>query len=122
MLMALRSRTREKMIAALLEHGSVTDASQALNISRASIHRSLLEEDFKRELKEARRALVDRAITKLERYCADAVEILKEVMSDTEAHPGTRASAATRLLDFAIKTSEIAELISRIEALEKRLK
>jgi len=96
-IMALRSRTREKMIAALLEHGTVTGASQALNISRMSFFRSLQEADFQLEYNkrgEHSLKMQSRASEILRGGCRG----LASDMSDTEAHPGARVSAASRLL------------------------
>jgi hypothetical protein len=43
-------------------------------------------------------------------------------MNDKTVNPSSRVQAARIILDMSIKTSELVDLVSRVEALERRVK
>lgn len=73
---------------------------------------------FIEEYRIARRQCVATTLNNLSRICNKAVETLEEVMSDAEASPSSRVSAAKAILDVVIKVSEQEDTELRIAALE----
>lgn len=115
------SNKKAHAIAALLEKPTIKEAAAEVGIAEATIFRWLQDQDFQRTHREAKRKLVDSAITRLQRITGEAVEALREVMGDSESPASARVGAARAVLEMAIKTVEIETLEARIDALEKAL-
>jgi hypothetical protein len=68
---------------------------------------------------DAKRLVVEQAVTNLQRACGKAVETLLAIMQDADNPATARVSCAKAILDTAIKAVEIDDLASRIERLEE---
>jgi len=112
------SRKQEQTIAALLTCDSITAATAGCGVAEATIHRWLKDDGFQIAYREARRAVVQQAITQVQRATAEAVATLRAVMQDSECPASARVSAAKAILETAVKGIEIEDLEARIAALE----
>jgi hypothetical protein len=65
--------------------------------------------------------VLERATTRLAALVDAAVEALGEIVADRTASPNVRVSAASRIIDFALKAAEIEEVQARLEKLEAAL-
>src|SRR5262249_8828271 len=115
------SRKQERAIAALVSCGSITDAAQHCRVAEVTLHRWLKNAAFQEAYREARRAVVQHAITQVQQATGKAVETLCAVMRDAEAPASARVSAARAILETAIKAVEIEDLEARIIALEAQV-
>ena len=80
--------------------------------------RWLAEPSFKARYRDARRQVVELAVTGLQQATSEAVETLE----DQPQHRGAaaaRIAAAKAILDFAVKGVELVDLAERVEALEQ---
>ena len=68
--------------------------------------------------REARRAVVQHAITRVQHATGEAVETLRAVMQDTTAPASAKVSAARAILETAVKAVELEDLEARMAALE----
>jgi hypothetical protein len=114
------SRKQEQTIAVLLTCDSLTAAAAGCGIAEATLHRWLKEPDFQTAYREARRQVVQHAITQVQRATGEAVETLRAVMQDADAPASARVSAARVVLETAVKAVELEDLESRIAALESQ--
>jgi len=113
-----RKRMKEQAISALLEQPTIKEASDAVGIGETTLHRWLNNEHFQQEYRDARRQIVQQAITRIQQATGEAVQTLRDIMLDDDAHEGTRVRSANIILDKAIEGVEIEQLEERINDLE----
>lgn len=112
------SRTQEALISALLLAPTLGDAAHAAGIGEVTAWRWLKDAAFQTAYREARRAVVQQAITQVQRATGEAVETLRVVMQNPEAPASAKVSAAKAILETAVKAVELEDLEARIAALE----
>jgi hypothetical protein len=113
------SNKKSQAIAALLEKPTIKEAAETVGIAEATIFRWLQDPDFQKTYREAKRKLVDSAITRLQKITGEAVEALRAVMNDSESPASARVGAARVVLEMAVKAVELEDLGARLEALEE---
>ena len=114
------SRSEEKIIAALLEAPSVTEAARRCGISERTFWRYLKRDDFRQRYESAKRQILEHAMNRLQTSMGEAVETLREIARDADNPPAARVAAARAVLEFglrALETGELAERLSRLEEL-----
>jgi ACT domain-containing protein len=109
-----------KAIEALIACDTIDEACTVCGISRTTMYRYLKEPLFDKELKVAKRQLINRAILRLQQTCGDATRALAEICRDKKAPPSSRVSAAKEILSSALKSIELEEIEERIKNLEQR--
>jgi hypothetical protein len=114
----LLTARQEKAVCALLTEPSIRDAAKSAGIGERTLYTWLKEPAFDRAYRAARREAVARAMGAVQQAAGAAVNTLKDVMTDSTAPAPARVAAAKSVLDLAVKTVEIEDLTSRIEALE----
>jgi hypothetical protein len=113
------TRRKEQAIGALLTHATLTEAATVLDVDESTLRRWLREDTpFQTAYREARRAVVQQAITQVQCATGEAVETLRAVMQDSESPASARVSAAKAILETAVKAVELEDLEARIAALE----
>jgi hypothetical protein len=112
------SRKQEALISALLLAPTLADAAHTAGIGEVTAWRWLKEPTFQGAYREARRAVVQHAITQVQRATGEAVETLRSVMQDADAPASARVSAARVILETAVRAVELEDLEARIAALE----
>jgi phage terminase small subunit len=112
------SRKQDQVITALVTCASITEAAAQCGLADVTLRRWLKQEPFQAAYREARRAVVQQAITQVQRATGEAVETLRRVMQDAEAPASARVSAAKTILETAVKAVEVEDLEARITALE----
>jgi len=115
------TRRQEHTIAALLTCDTITAAAVQCGIAEATMHRWLKEASFQAAYREARRQVVQHAITQVQRATSEAVATLRTVMRDPNSLASARVSAAKVILETAIKAVELEDLEARIIALEAQV-
>ena len=84
-----------------------------------TIWRWIQQADFRARLRDARRAVVEGAIGRLQQAATEAVETLRRNL--TCGTPSVEVRAAATILDQAIKAVELFDMVERVEQLEARL-
>ena len=114
-------RKRHQAIAALIDQPTIKGAAQVAGIGEATLIRWMKDDTFKAAYRDAKRRIVDLAITRLQRASDEAVETLVAIMSDSDSPPTTRVACAKTILDMAVKAIQMDDVVSRIETLESTL-
>lgn len=115
------SRKKEQLIAALLTCGSITEAAARCGLAEATVHRWLQDAAFTQAYREARRQVVQQAISQVQQGTGIAVSTLIAILQDCTAPASARVAAARTMLETAIKAVELEDLEARLAALEAQL-
>ena len=110
---------QERAIVALLSEPSIEAAAKTADVSDVTIWRWMKLPEFRAKLRDARRAVVEGAIGRLQQTATEAVETLRRNL--TCGTPAVEVRAATAILDQAIKAVELFDVVERVEQLEARV-
>ena len=110
-----------RAIAALLTERDTRAAALKAEVSERVLHRWLDLPEFQTELQAASRQNIDAAILRLSALTGDAVDTLRDVMTDTTTSAGTRVQAANIALARLLDLRELQELEDRLRKIEKEL-
>jgi hypothetical protein len=112
-----RPQQEEAAISALLTEPTIAAAAKTVGIDESTLRRWLAEPAFKARHRDARRQLVEHAISGLQQAASDAVATLSRNLSC--GLPAAEISAAKAILDQAFRGMEVLDLAARIEQLER---
>lgn len=113
------SPAKRRALLALVEHGSVSRAADACNLSRQSVYRYMRDAEFAAALTELSGIQVAAASRRLTSLLWRAIDELERLMgSDSEQQ---RRLAADSVLSHALRLKELVELEHRISNLEKHI-
>jgi hypothetical protein len=112
-----RSRREEAAIAALLACPTLETAAEQAGVAGSTLRGWLRDPEFQRRYREARRQVVEQAITSLQQAAGDAVEALRRNL--TCGTPAAEIAAAKAIIDQAVKGVELVDLAERVEQLEQ---
>ncbi len=111
-------RKQQVAIVALLQTDTIRAAAKVAGVGEASIYRWLQDSKFQCAYRDAKRRVVDQAVTQLQQACGEAVAVLRSIMQDSNNPSSSRVASARTILDMAIRAVEIEDLALRIERLE----
>jgi len=115
------SRKKSKAILALLENRTVGEAAESVGVGQSTLFRWMQDHNFQRHYLQAKRRVIDQAITQLQKMTGEAVQVLNKIMIDDTNPPTSRIACAKAILDNSLKGFELEDLATRIDALEKAL-
>lgn len=115
-----KQSNREKVLNALLNTTSITEAAKACGLSEKTIYRYLEDADFQKEYRRARRSLVETSIGQIQKATAEAVETLKRNLYCENSAVEVRC--AQIIIETAVKGVELIDVIERLEVLEDAIK
>lgn len=106
------------MLAAALAAGHTqAEAGKLARLSERSVRRRLENEDFRRQVADMRRELVDGATGRLARAMSGAVTVLVELAESAQSE-AARVSAARAVVEFGMRLREAEEFERRLAELE----
>ena len=108
-----------RFAAALLTARNVTDAATKAGIPERTAHRWMADPTFRAQLAAKESEVWDDATRRLGALLSPALSVLGAVMADPNTPPGTRISAAGRIIDAALKLREQRTFEERLTALEQ---
>jgi AcrR family transcriptional regulator len=109
------------VLEALYTTPSKSAAARKLGIARSTLYRYLRDEDIREAYTEWRRAAIADAVDSLQGVAEQAVVVLHNLANDPDAPPNVRVTAASRILEMALRAHELSDMHERLEALEKEL-
>ena len=117
---APRLTTRQrKVISAIIAARSYEDAIQAAGVCRQTFYSYLRQDHVKAELNRQLNELTDGAFTRLKTASGEAVETLRALLQSESEN--VRLRAAQAIVDYVIKARELAEIESRLDAIEAHI-
>lgn len=111
-----KQTNKEKALAALIKSSSIAEAAKVSDLSEETLYRYLKDKEFLKEYRDARRAMVENAITQIQSATTEAVETLKKNLHCE--NPNAENRAAQIILEHAVKGVEIVDILQRLEVLE----
>ncbi len=112
------SRQRRALDALLL--GTTLEAAAAsAGVSARTLRRWRAEPPFAARLRDAQDQAFEFARNGVRAAALDAVEALREVVRDRAGAASARVSAAKCILDVALRSREVDELVARVDAMEQ---
>jgi len=114
-----RSRRQEQAIAALLAEPTIEAAAVRAGVSANTLGRWLQDAAFLSAYRDARRAVVESAIARIQGATSEAVDALRRNL--TCGRPGDEIRAAVAILAHAARGVELLDLAARLDTLESRL-
>ena len=114
----------ERIVLAMLEHGTIARAAEALRVHRRTVERTLAHQHVGAALRARGAELTEAAGLKLRQAAGEAVEVLRELMKAPEEPAGygaptprDRLLAARAVLELAFRVTEQAGPAARLEQL-----
>lgn len=98
--------SNEAIIAALLQHGTVREAAQALGTTARTIYDRMQSQDFTAEYSAAKNELLRKASLSVNDKLAAAIDEVAAIMSDPKVNAAVRLQAAQTIINSAAKFSE----------------
>ncbi len=108
----------EKVLAALLENGSIRKAAAALGCSAGCVRDRLKDEQFKKQYEDAKAAALNEATDCMKIRVGSAIDTLSGVMENADNPATVRVSAADSLLRHTLRYVEAVDILRRLAALE----
>ena len=110
-------RNADETLAAELAAGkTVREAATTAGVSERTAFRRLADAAFKARVTELRSAMVATAAGRLVDGMTEAAGVLRTGLTDADAN--IRHKSAVKLIELALKVTELAELERRVEELE----
>lgn len=102
-----RTVSNERIIAALIQSGTVEKAAAAAGCSPRTVYSRMREQEFKGMYADAKADVLRAAVFAMNDRLSAAVEAITEIMQDAETNPAVRLQAAQTLLNNAGKYTEV---------------
>ena len=115
-------RKDEAIIAALLSTPTGKAAAVKAGIGETQLRARLRDPEFNEKYKTARRELLQESTNALQTHLQTAVQVLYDVMTDTEASQQTRVNAAEAVIRNNLKMTEQTDILTRLDELERLAK
>lgn len=112
------SRNQKNAIKALLSTTTVRDAARVCGLSEATIWNYLQDDEFKQALDRRQDEAIKATVASLVGLHEEAVTVLKEILTDSEASDHVRARIGLGVLDRIHKSVELTEVLDRLTRLE----
>ncbi len=106
------------LIAALLRGLSNAEASQEAGVSERTLYRRMQDPGFRRQLTNARSAVVAQTVNTLSAASDEAVKELQKLVTKAKSEH-VRLGAARSVLEFSARLRESEELEQRLSELEE---
>jgi hypothetical protein len=113
------TRQQELAVAALLELPTITAAAAAVGLDESTLRQWLKDPGFAAAYADARREVLERAVTRLVRTLGKAVDALERNL--TAERPADQLRAAALVLEHATKGVEVLDLARQLDELRRRI-
>lgn len=111
------SPSKQKAIAALLQTKSNEDAALVAGVSARTIQAYLADPEFQAAYRVEIDKLIDRATMDLKRGMADAIQLQREIIQNTNAPLSNRQAASRTILEYGLRYSEFNDILKELRTL-----
>ena len=106
-------------LSAMLAQSSITKAAEAAGIARETAHRYLKDPAFQAELAKRRGECINDTVRFLQGKLSFCSEVLVEIIEKPETSDQVKINAINAIFQNCKSMTETAEIISRLEQIEK---
>lgn len=110
----------EKIIAALIEHGTIERAAKIAGLSERAVYDRMKTYEFQAKYQSARADILRSACANVSQRISGALDVITEIMQDSETAPATRLQAANIVLKSAGDFTERLRIAERETAQSMR--
>ena len=118
--MARRFNNKELILSALLKNYTYAAASKECGVSIATIQRAVADPDFKRELEERRKQILDNTCMMLQTQLPKAVQVTSGIMTDEDNSPQVRLNASDMIMRNAMRMTELCSVNDVVDGMKNR--
>lgn len=115
----MRAEQVAKAVAARISEPTLKRAAEQCGVSESTFRQWWKDPEARRALDEACRELVRDVSTDAARQLSDSLDTMAEIMNSTFAAEQVRLNAANSIVQTYMKLTERAEVLERIEGLER---
>ena len=108
---------RERAIAALLSEKTLTGAARRCGVNEKTLRRWMSEESFSHELTEARRAMFEAGMRRVQALTAVAIDTLATLMG-RGSPPAVRLGAARTVAELGIHQHDADTILRKLDEIE----
>jgi hypothetical protein len=112
----MKTANKEKVLSALLESATISDAAIKCRLNEKTVRRYLADAEFQKEFRAARRVVFEQNIIRLQSLHAGAVDTLERNLNCE--NPSTEVRAAQIVIESTRKDFETLDVLHRLEVLE----
>jgi hypothetical protein len=112
----IKTANREKVLSALLESATISDAAIKCGLNEKTVRRYLADAEFQTEFRAARRVVFEQNIIRLQSLHGNAVDTLERNLTCENASVEVRA--AQIVIEGTRKDFETLDILERLETLE----
>lgn len=109
----------EKILAALIASGSVRKAAKVAEVAESTIRNRLNDDAFRARYEQAKEAILSEACDALAARLTLAIDTLCSVLENEENAATVKVSAADAILRHGVRYAEMANILTRLAALEQ---
>jgi hypothetical protein len=113
-------QSQEKVLTALIESASITEAASKCELSEKTLRRYLEDAEFQKEFRAARRLVFEQNIVRLQSLHAGAVDTLERNLNCE--NPSVEVRAAQIIIEGNRKDFETLDILERLEKMEDAIK
>lgn len=96
----------EKIIAAIISHGTLREAAEAIGVTERTVYNRMNSSEFKALYQSAKTDIVRKSVFDINRHIEKAIQTVVEVMTNEENNPAIRLQAAQTILNNAGKFAQ----------------
>ena len=96
----------EEIIAAILQHGTIKEAAQAVRLTPRAIYTRMDDRGFRSLYMAAKDDIIRGAVFSINSKLSAAIDTVQEIMQDTNNNPAIRLQAAQTIINNAGKFAE----------------
>lgn len=109
----------ELIISALLSCRTNAQAAEKCGLSEAQLYVRMRAEKFKEKYDKARYELLERNAAALQGHLGSAIQAMADIVEDEKTAPQVKLNAADAIIRNSLKLTEQADILKRLEALER---
>lgn len=113
------TQKQNRALTALLTNPTKEAAARAAGIGLTTLKRYLADPEFMAEYRAAVSGLLDDATRESQQALSPALSTLREITTDSEAPATARIAAARSLLEYALRLTEVNDILDQLRELEE---
>ena len=110
---------KEKALAALLTYPTRKEAAQAAGVTDRTMRGYMADTEFREAYRAAYKDMVEDASRQSQQALREALNVFREVMTNTEETGATRVQAAAKMVEYEMRLAEQTDILTDLAELKK---